>query len=210
MRCARSFAAAAALVIAVAGCGGGEGGSDPRRAGEAAGGPGTGGEAGDAHQSGVAGIADTSSPGRPEASDSSGAGASATSLPPMEVTGTATDTLSLRAEGPTLEFLPDDLFASAGERVLLRFENGGELPHNFALFRSDGALDRFVNEAYEAQATDYIPPSSASELVAYSPLLSPGKTAEMEFVVPPPGSYTFICLFPGHGQMMLGTLTSRQ
>jgi azurin len=32
----------------------------------------------------------------------------------------------------------------------------------------------------------------------------------MEFVVPDPGEYTFICLFPGHAQMMLGTLTARR
>ena len=140
----------------------------------------------------------------PDAPDDSGA-----EFPSMEVTGTATDTIDLRSEGPALQFLPARVSATAGERVVLRYRNGGELPHNFALFRRDDAIDPIVGEAYEASSSGYIPPSAAGELIAYSPLLSPGETAEMEFVVPPPGTYTFICLFPGHAQMMLGTFTAR-
>lgn len=145
----------------------------------------------------------------------SGAGSTTTAgdeptLPPMTVTGTATDTIELTSEGSTLQFLPDRISAAAGTRVLLRYENGGDLPHNFALFRSDEAIDRAVSAAYEAEASGYVPPSAGGELIAYSPLISPGQTAEMELVVPPPGQYTYICLFPGHAQMMLGTLTSRE
>ena len=132
----------------------------------------------------------------------------AETLPPMEITGTATDTLALASEGPALEFLPDRLTATSGTRVLLRYENGGDLPHNFVLFRRDEVIDGVVAEAYESQASGFVPVSAADDLLAYSLLVSPGETAEMEFVVPPPGEYTFICLFPGHAQMMLGTLTS--
>jgi len=137
------------------------------------------------------------------------AGGQPGSLPPMEVTGTATDTIDLRSEGPTLQFLPDRLAATSGERVLLRYRNGGDLPHNFALFRRDEVVDRMATAAYEAESTGFIPASAAGELIAYSLLVSPGETVEMEFVVPPPGRYTYICLFPGHAQMMLGTLTAR-
>lgn len=132
----------------------------------------------------------------------------AASLPPMEVTGTATDTLELRSEGPALEFIPDRLTATSGTRVLLRYANGGDLPHNFVLFRRDEVIDGVVAEAYASQASGFVPVSAADDLLAYSLLVSPGASAEMEFVVPPPGAYTFICLFPGHAQMMLGTLTS--
>jgi uncharacterized cupredoxin-like copper-binding protein len=131
-------------------------------------------------------------------------------LPPMEVTGNATDTIYLTSEGPTLQFLPDRISATSGTLVLLRYSNGGELPHNLALFRRDDAIDRSVGEAYEAEATGYIPVSAVDDLIAYTPLVSPGQTVEMEFVVPDPGEYTFICLFPGHAQMMLGTLTARR
>lgn len=131
-------------------------------------------------------------------------------LPPMVISGTASDTLHLTSEGPALEFLPDRLAATSGTRVLLRYENGGDLPHNFALFRRDEAIDGVVGEAYESQSTGFIPVSAGDDLIAYSALVSPGATAEMEFVVPPPGEYTFICLFPGHAQMMIGTLTSRR
>jgi uncharacterized cupredoxin-like copper-binding protein len=124
------------------------------------------------------------------------------------LTGTASDTLSLRSDGPTLAFIPDRLSARAGTRVLLRYENGGDLPHNLALFLREEGIDEFVTAAYEAASTGFIPPMAGPDLIAYSPLVSPGGTAEMEFVVPEPGSYTFICLFPGHAQMMIGTLVS--
>ena len=130
-------------------------------------------------------------------------------LSPMEVTGTATDTIELRSEGPTLQFLPDRISASSGERVLLRYENGGDLPHNFALFRREESIDRMASAAYDAESTGFIPVAAADELIAYTLLVSPGQTAEAEFIVPPPGRYTFICLFPGHAQMMLGVLTAR-
>jgi uncharacterized cupredoxin-like copper-binding protein len=149
-------------------------------------------------------------PTQTESAADSGASASAeaASLPPMEITGTATDTLHLTSEGPALEFRPDRLTAASGTRVLLRYENAGDLPHNFVLFRRDEVIDGVVAEAYESQATGFIPASARDDLIAYSLLVSPGASAEMEFVVPAPGEYTFICLFPGHAQMMLGTLTS--
>ncbi|MEE2900477.1 MAG: plastocyanin/azurin family copper-binding protein [Gemmatimonadota bacterium] len=120
----------------------------------------------------------------------------------------ATDTISLRSEGPTLQFLPDAISAKSGTLLLIRYENGGDLPHNMALFRNDDVIDRMVTAAYEAEATGFVPVAAGADLITYSPLVSPGRTTEMEFVVPPPGIYTYICLFPGHAQMMLGTLRS--
>ena len=148
----------------------------------------------------------------PAATDMEGAQDSQANFPPlpsMEVTGTASDTIDIRSEGPALQFLPARVSAANGERILLRYQNGGELPHNFALFLREDGIDEWVSAAYEASASGYIPRAAASDLIAYSPLLSPGEVAEMEFVVPSPGTYTYICLFPGHAQMMLGTFTSR-
>jgi uncharacterized cupredoxin-like copper-binding protein len=126
----------------------------------------------------------------------------------MEVTGTATDTIELRSEGPALQFLPDEVSAENGARILIRYHNGGDLPHNFALFMQEDVIDEMVTAAYEAAETGFIPPSAGAYLIAYSPLVSPGQTIEMEFIVPPPGEYTYICLFPGHAQMMIGTFRS--
>lgn len=116
--------------------------------------------------------------------------------------------ITLRTEGPNLEFLPALIAARAGTRVVLRYVNGGDLPHNLAIVRDEADIDMLVNAAYEAQGTGFIPVDMADRMIAYTPLLSPGDSVDLELVVPPPGSYTYICLFPGHANMMLGTLRS--
>ncbi|MGH7710137.1 MAG: plastocyanin/azurin family copper-binding protein [Gemmatimonadaceae bacterium] len=42
--------------------------------------------------------------------------------------------------------------------------------------------------------------------MAFTTLASPGQTVEVTLTVPPPGEYTYICLFPGHATSMFGTL----
>jgi uncharacterized cupredoxin-like copper-binding protein len=46
------------------------------------------------------------------------------------------------------------------------------------------------------------------KMVAFSPLAPPGETIEFTFVVPAAGTYPFVCLYPGHYNMMVGTLKS--
>ncbi|MEK7402594.1 MAG: plastocyanin/azurin family copper-binding protein [Gemmatimonadota bacterium] len=63
--------------------------------------------------------------------------------------------------------------------------NEGTLPHNFVLPKSDDDSDQVAVAAYQA-----------------------GETVEVDFVVPAPGSYTYVCVFPGHAASMLGALRS--
>jgi uncharacterized cupredoxin-like copper-binding protein len=126
--------------------------------------------------------------------------------PRLSAQEAAVDTLALRSQGPELAFIPDRLTARAGRSLVLRYSNGGDLPHNIVIARSDDDIDALVNAAYEAQATGFIPVDMAGSMIAYSPLVSPGETIDLPFHAPPPGEYTFICLFPGHANMMIGTL----
>jgi len=45
-------------------------------------------------------------------------------------------------------------------------------------------------------------------IVSHSALAYPGDTVEWTFVVPPPGTYPYICTFSGHFTMMQGRLIS--
>lgn len=117
--------------------------------------------------------------------------------------------VELGSEGTTLEFVPDRLALDAGTRVTLRYTNDGSLPHNLVLLRDDAGLDEMAVDAYDASDTGYIPPGYEEEMIAYTPLVSPGETVELTFVVPEPGEYTYVCLFPGHANSMIGTLRSR-
>jgi plastocyanin len=118
----------------------------------------------------------------------------------------ADTTITIRASGSTLEFQPSHVSVKTGRRVRLRFVNEGTLPHNVAVPRSDDDLDAMAVAAYQAGETGYIPMGHKDKLLAYTTLASPGQAVEVTFVVPPPGEYTFVCLFPGHSNSMLGTL----
>ena len=117
-------------------------------------------------------------------------------------------TITIRATGSTLDFQPPRVSVKSGRRVTLRFINDGTLPHNVVLPRDAERIDALVSAAYGAGETGYVPLANTDDLLAHTPLASPGDTVEATFVVPPPGEYTYICLVPGHATSMFGTLRS--
>jgi plastocyanin len=128
---------------------------------------------------------------------------------PSAVGSQAVDTtITIKASGSSLEFTPPNISVKNGKRVKLRFVNDGTLPHNIVLPKSASDLDALATEAYGAGETGYVPVGSKDKLIAYSTLASPGQTVEVTFVVPAPGEYTYVCLFPGHANSMFGTLRS--
>jgi azurin len=117
-------------------------------------------------------------------------------------------TITIRASGSTLEFDPPGISVRNGLRVRLRFVNGGTLPHNVVVPRSEDDLDALILAAYESSETGYVPMAQQTKLVGHTRLASPGETVDVVFTVPPPGEYKYVCLFPGHANSMLGTLRS--
>ena len=118
----------------------------------------------------------------------------------------ADTTITIRASGSTLEFTPTRVSAKAGTRLRLRFVNEGTFPHNVVVSKSDDDLDALALAAYQAGQTNYVPMAMKDKLVSWTTLASPGETVEVSFVVPAAGEYTYVCLFPGHSNSMLGTL----
>lgn len=152
--------------------------------------------------------ADAAGPDDPGTAGNAAAPVAPATEPDQRPEGAPADTIVLTSRGPELAFHPDRVSARSGSSVLIRYENGGELPHNLVFVRDEEAIDALVTAAYEAGSTGHVPLDMRDDLIAFSPLMSPGETAEMQVVIPPPGEYTYICLFPGHAQMMLGTLRS--
>ena len=57
----------------------------------------------------------------------------------------------------------------------------------------------FVNAAAMARATDFIPADMKDQVLAATTLAGPGETVEVTFKVPAaPGTYPYMCTFPGH------------
>jgi plastocyanin len=118
----------------------------------------------------------------------------------------ADTTITIRAAGSTLEFTPARVSAKAGTRVRIRFVNDGTLPHNLVVPKTDDDIDALALAAYQAGETGYVPLELKEKLVGWTTLASPGQSVEVTFVVPAAGEYTYVCLFPGHSNSMLGTL----
>ena len=127
-------------------------------------------------------------------------------VPPGTAPQGADTTITIRAVGSTLEFTPTRVSAKAGTRLRLRFVNEGTLPHNVVVPKSDDDIDALTLAAYQAGETGYVPMDLKAKLVGFTTLASPGETVEVSFVVPAAGEYTYVCLFPGHSNSMLGTL----
>ncbi len=117
-------------------------------------------------------------------------------------------TIEIMAMGSTLAFETPEIAVKQGKRVRLRFMNHGTLPHNLVIAKTDDDVDVLAAAASNAYATGYVPVEMKDRMIGYSALASPGQTVEFDFVVPPPGEYTYVCLISGHYTSMLGTLRS--
>ena len=116
--------------------------------------------------------------------------------------------ITIRALSSTLEFVPAHISARTGVRLRIRFVNEGTYPHNFVLAKKDDDIDDLAAAAAQAAETGFVPLAQRDKIIAFTRLISPGETGDVEFIVPAPGQYTFICLFPGHTNSMIGTLRS--
>ena len=116
---------------------------------------------------------------------------------------------------PTIPLAYDktELTAKAGTRISLTLNNAKstiEQPHNFVLVKPGkveavGALATAMITDPKALEKNYIPEQS-TDILAHCPLVPPGSTMTIEFVLPSePGDYPFLCTFPGHWLQMRGT-----
>ena len=117
-------------------------------------------------------------------------------------------TLTLKASGSALEFTPTSISAKAGSRVRIRFVNDGTFPHNVIIPRNADDIDELALAAYTAGETGYVPMEKKAQLLAYSTLASPGQTVEFVITMPEAGEYQYVCMYPGHANLMFGTLRS--
>lgn len=129
---------------------------------------------------------------------------------PVGVQDPVAETLVLRASGSTLEFTPKSLSAKAGARVRIRFINDGTFPHNVVIPRNIDDIDALATAAYSAGETGYVPMEEKEKLLAFSTLASPGQTVEFILTMPAAGEYQYVCTYPGHANLMFGTLRSRE
>lgn len=123
--------------------------------------------------------------------------------------GAAAANLNLTTPGEQLAFQPAALTAKSGAAVKVTFKNGSAAQqHNFVLVKGDDSVAAKVDEAGTAAgpSTGYIPQDP--NIIGSTKLLNGNETGTAEFTAPAPGTYTFLCTFPGHyAAGMKGTFT---
>lgn len=73
------------------------------------------------------------------------------------------------------------------------------MAHNFVLLDPATDINTFVTKAAVARKTAFIPASLQDKILAQTPLAGNGETVEVTFKTPStPGTYPFLCTFPGH------------
>ncbi|EDY84304.1 Copper binding protein, plastocyanin/azurin family [Verrucomicrobiia bacterium DG1235] len=111
---------------------------------------------------------------------------------------------------PGLKYDKNSITVSAGERITLRFENADAMPHNWILGRS-GSYNR-IGALADSELADpafsengYV--SKSDDIIAAIPTVNPKGQSETTFYAPnQPGTYPFLCTYPGHWKIMKGTL----
>ena len=105
-----------------------------------------------------------------------------------------------------LKFSVTQIEVQRGQTVRIQLKNIGTMPkdvmgHNWILLKAGSDVTAYATTALSAKGEAYQPKSLADQVLASIPLLGPGQTGEVTFVAPDtPGSYSFLCTFPGHFQ----------
>ena len=106
-----------------------------------------------------------------------------------------------------MKFSLATITAKPGEQLRVRLMVKGAMPkiamaHNFVLLNKGAKVVDFVTAAMNARATDFIPADKKADVIASTALAGAGETVEVTFKAPAkPGSYNYLCSFPGHFAM---------
>lgn len=120
--------------------------------------------------------------------------------------------VTITPAGDEMRYAQTSFTVQPGQQVSLTFRNTATSPvmkHNVVILHDDS--DETVNRVGQAAMTAgesraYIPEDAA--ILAHTPLAAPGETVTVAFTAPAtPGTYRYICTFPGHYMMMQGTMT---
>ena len=105
----------------------------------------------------------------------------------------------------------NEIRVKSNQTIKLSLKNIGTLPaesmsHNFVLLKKDVSPAAFAMEAVKGVDENYLPAAMLSRTIAHTKMLGPGQSDSIEFKAPAPGTYDYICTFPGHFSVMKGKL----
>ncbi len=107
-----------------------------------------------------------------------------------------------------MQYNLNEIKVKAGEKVRLTLTHVGQLPenamgHNFVLLKQGTDVVDFAQKAATASGNDYIP-EGTDAVIVHTEMIGGGEETTIEFTAPEPGTYEYICSFPGHYIQMRG------
>jgi azurin len=108
-----------------------------------------------------------------------------------------------------MQFDKSEIKVKAGQEVTLTLRHIGKMDisimgHNFVLLKQGISIPEFSVKASEAgESADWIP-DNGEEVLAHTKMIGGGQSTSVTFTAPEPGTYDFICSFPGHSALMKG------
>ena len=109
---------------------------------------------------------------------------------------------------PGLKFDVDTLVVISGQKIRLTLRNTDDMLHNLVITmpnQADEVGQAALGLGLDGESLQYIP--DLGEVLFHTSLLQPESQESIYFVVPDqPGSYEFVCTFPGHHLVMRGIL----
>jgi azurin len=123
-----------------------------------------------------------------------------------------TDSIQLKAN-ENMRFDKELFRVRAGEKISIIFKNTGaksatSMIHNVVILKSGVDIADFADMARNAKTEQYVPSSLDSLIIAHTRLVGGGDSDQVEFIIPKPGIYDFICSFPGHWGTMQGKIVA--
>ena len=122
----------------------------------------------------------------------------------------AVRTVAMKAIPGAMQYDVKEVKAKPGEILEITLENTDTMQHNLLLVMPGkmsevGVAADKMGETAEGKARQFVPDSPA--VIAVMGLVDPGKTGRLFVEVPQkPGTYQYVCTYPGHWRMMNGKL----
>lgn len=116
--------------------------------------------------------------------------------------------VNLTIEGnDQMQFNKKEIRVKAGQTVRLTLKHVGKMDinvmgHNWVLVTPDTDINKFGADAVDAE--DHIPSGYEDNIIVHTKMLGGGESDTIEFEAPEPGTYEFLCSFPGHVALMRG------
>lgn len=110
-----------------------------------------------------------------------------------------------------MRFSAGRISVKSGQPITVELKNIGTLPkeamgHNLVVLKAGNDPAAFALKGVSAKDKDYIADEVADQVIAHTKILGPGESDTIKFEVPGPGTYPFVCTFPGHAPIMNGVL----